>query len=392
MPANPHVIGLTGSFGSGCTTIAEQILAKRGYTLLSLSDSLRSAYEAGGASYAQANRSDKQDFGDKMRKEQGADVFARQVAVEIEKNAATGKWVVDSIRNPAEVKYFRDKFQNFFLVGVYADKEERWRRVTVPYAGSRDHFNADDGRDSGLDTPDHGQKVQDCFSEADVVISNEKHHEVPGAAVTELASIVEKYANLVATPLTRNQPSSDESRMAMAYATAQLSSCLKRKVGAVITDAAGAVIGSGFNEVPPEERPCSKVYEKCYRDHSRAQFIDEMAEKFQSLAGHRADLEKVFRKHFRILDICRALHAEENALMSLVRNGRATSLRECTLYTTTYPCRLCANKIVTAGIGTIVYVEPYPDDEAKAILARVTRRFFNGVTHRAFFRVYGDQK
>jgi deoxycytidylate deaminase len=100
------------------------------------------------------------------------------------------------------------------------------------------------------------------------------------------------------------------------------------------------------------------------------------------------------RHRFRRLDECRALHAEENAIISLARNGRAGPLKECTLYTTTYPCRLCANKIVNLGLGRVVYLEPYPDEEAKVILKNggVEDEFFEGVTFKGYSRVYGEKK
>jgi deoxycytidylate deaminase len=95
-----------------------------------------------------------------------------------------------------------------------------------------------------------------------------------------------------------------------------------------------------------------------------------------------------------MLDYCRALHAEENAILNLVRNGQSVSLRECTLYTTTYPCRLCAQKIANIKMKRVVYLEPYPQSEAKDLLndADVIDEFFQGITFRAYFRIYGDQK
>jgi len=107
-----------------------------------------------------------------------------------------------------------------------------------------------------------------------------------------------------------------------------------------------------------------------------------------------ANIKGLFRKEFKILDYCRALHAEENAIVNLARNGRSVPLEECTLYTTTYPCRMCSNKIVNVGIRQIVYVEPYPDEAAKSILknADVKTQFFRGVTFKAYSRLYGEEK
>ena len=80
--------------------------------------------------------------------------------------------------------------------------------------------------------------------------------------------------------------------------------------------------------------------------------------------------------------------------MNLARNGRSIPIERCTLYTTTYPCRLCANKIVNLGIKRVVYLEPYPDPEAKVIFGagEVEDEFFEGVTFKAFSRIYGEKK
>jgi hypothetical protein len=46
------------------------------------------------------------------------------------------------------------------------------------------------------------------------------------------------------------------------------------------------------------------------------------------------------------------------------------------------------------GIRRIVYLEPYPDSEAKVILrsSGVSDEFFVGVTFNAYFRLYGEEK
>ena len=49
---------------------------------------------------------------------------------------------------------------------------------------------------------------------------------------------------------------------------------------------------------------------------------------------------------------------------------------------------------MSLGLKQIVYMEPYPDPAAKIILdnANVKSEFFEGVTSRGFFRVYGERK
>lgn len=90
-----------------------------------------------------------------------------------------------------------------------------------------------------------------------------------------------------------------------------------------------------------------------------------------------------------LLDMCRALHAEENAILGL--SGVAKSGRgELVLYTTTFPCNLCANKIIAAGIKSVYYAEPYTMKESKELLDKigVDIKKFEGIKSIAYFRLY----
>lgn len=397
---NPHIIGLTGSFGSGCTYIAENILVPEGYEKISLSDILKKMYSNDKRTESTL-RNELQDFGDELRKEKGSDYLAQQAIGLMQTDGTQDKyWVIDSIRNPQEIQALRDYSRKFYLIGVYADKKNRWERVEkkegAGYTDDQNAFKRDDQKDTGKDSPIHGQRVSDCFYEADIVLENNTSFStVDNVDFKKFKSNVLQYVSLVQNPLSNKQATRPkEALMAMAYAVGQRSSCSQRKVGAVITDEIGNVISTGFNEVPRGDKPCSDEYKTCYRDKCRQEFfksLDKVIPDFDNLKSH---VEKEFKSRFRVLDICRALHAEENAIISLARHGRSALAEECTLYTTTYPCRLCANKITQLGIKRIVYLEPYPDEEAKVILdaQNVKTEFFEGITFRAYFRVYGDKK
>ena len=95
------------------------------------------------------------------------------------------------------------------------------------------------------------------------------------------------------------------------------------------------------------------------------------------------------RKH---IDLCRALHAEERAILDSGKEG--IPLRGAILYTTTYPCLLCVKKIIHVGIKEVVYLDPYPYKEATEMLthAHVSAFKFEGVMERAFDRLYGKEK
>ena len=90
----------------------------------------------------------------------------------------------------------------------------------------------------------------------------------------------------------------------------------------------------------------------------------------------------------KMLDMCRALHAEEAALLNFMKYN--TNSADLVLYTTTQPCNLCANKIVNSGIKTVVYSEPYTTKESEVIFSQgsVKTRRFEGIKSSAFFKLY----
>ncbi|MGE0196758.1 MAG: deaminase, partial [Methylocystis sp.] len=70
-------------------------------------------------------------------------------------------------------------------------------------------------------------------------------------------------------------------------------------------------------------------------------------------------------KESRVMDIIeygRIIHAEMSAICDAARNGR--SIKDGVLYSTTFPCHLCAKHIVASGIAEVVYLEPYPKSYA----------------------------
>lgn len=394
-----QIIGLTGSFGSGCSYVARNILEPLGYKVASLSHKLREEFHTSNNNgTGPPSRLELQRFGDQRRQADGPSYFASKVFHEIDaaaKSDGTTKWVVDSIRNPAEVHRLRELLPNFFLFGVYATKDCRWQRTQQVYNRDRKAFDEDDERDTGRQSEGFGQRVEDCFTEADVVFSNDEHFTTVGnVPFGDFKGKVKSYVDLVSEPLSRRQPTLAEALMAAAYTVSQRSSCLKRKVGAVIVDGDGTIISSGFNEVPRHYRPCVDEYGKCGRAVVWDRVTDVLAQKLREWPGERDSIVQALRQEIRILDCCRALHAEENAIVSLARNGRSVPLGECTLYTTTHPCRLCANKIVNLGVKRVIYLEPYPEQEAKVILADggVEDQFFEGISFKAYSRIYGEKK
>ena len=135
------------------------------------------------------------------------------------------------------------------------------------------------------------------------------------------------------------RPTWDEYFMEMAELTAKRSTCSRRQVGAVIVRDNRAV-ATGYNGAP---RGLAHCEEKggCLR------------QKLNIPSGQRHEL-------------CRALHAEQNAIISAASMGNA--IEGGTIYITHQPCVICAKMIVNAGIKRIVVREGYPDELAMEIL------------------------
>ena len=65
-------------------------------------------------------------------------------------------------------------------------------------------------------------------------------------------------------------------------------------------------------------------------------------------------------------EICRGLHAEQNAIIQAARYG--INITGASIYITTQPCVVCAKMLINAGIQEIVYQNPYPDELAMSML------------------------
>ena len=134
------------------------------------------------------------------------------------------------------------------------------------------------------------------------------------------------------------RPDNDEYFMEMAFLVSKRSTCLRRKVGAVIVKDK-RVLSTGYNGSPKGTQHCETL--GCIREQMKIP------------SGTRHEL-------------CRGVHAEQNAIVQAAYFGM--SVKDSTIYTTTYPCSMCAKILINAGIKEIVYSEGYSDDLSKELL------------------------
>lgn len=126
--------------------------------------------------------------------------------------------------------------------------------------------------------------------------------------------------------------------MRIAMLAATRSTCLRRQVGAALVKGK-RVLTTGYNGSPRGMAHCLDV--GCLR------------ERMGIPSGERHEL-------------CRAIHAEQNAIIQAATSG--TSISGATLYCTTFPCVLCAKMLINSGVRTIYVNDSYPDELSQQML------------------------
>ncbi len=127
--------------------------------------------------------------------------------------------------------------------------------------------------------------------------------------------------------------------MDFAYLAAKRSTCLRRPVGAVIVKDR-KILATGYNGAPSKIKHCREV--GCLR------------EKLQIPSGERHEL-------------CRGLHAEQNAIIQAAYHG--ANVNGADLFCTNRPCIICTKMIINGGIKSVLYHQDYAKKNSTARLA-----------------------
>jgi len=122
----------------------------------------------------------------------------------------------------------------------------------------------------------------------------------------------------------------DRAFMHMASNLSRLSTCARRQVGCLLVDSSMRIIGTGYNGVPRGYHHCTEY----------------------PCAGARFKVGQG-------LEVCEAIHAEQNALLTC-RN--VDDIRTC--YSTTSPCMHCVKLLANTGCIEIIFELPYGNDMA----------------------------
>jgi len=361
-------------------------------------------------------------------------------------------FVVDCLRNPYEVLYFRKMIPDFYLVSIYADQKVRLDRTykdhlrvlgkSLSEEDYREKFSCADALDSGKNIQEsieksYKQNVTKCVQISDYAINNLEDC-LDKETVLHIKML--RMLLLILSPGC-SKPTLDEVHMNMAYTMAVKSNCICRQVGAVIVGADGYVVGAGWNDVAKGDVSCGlralrdignsqihkpiddviqkinlrEQYKVCTKNNkypieqSCFCFKDEMVTKdaakrlnkelnngeYKDLATHHKQLDRLIKNAgLHQLEFCRALHAEENAIIQNAKIG-GSGINNGTIYTTAQPCTLCSKKIKQSGIKKVVYTDAYPKSLSDIFMDEVELKQFEGVKPRSYMKLFmanHDQK
>ena len=310
------LIGLTGRNAAGKGEVAKYLQTKSFY-YYSLSDAIRDELRA---RKLEVSRESLIQVGNELRQRFGPSILADRI---VELTRPDRNYIIDSIRNPAEVATLRKACREFKLIRVDAPLQTRFER-TVARRRENDPitfeaFVALETREASGDPM--SQNLDEVEKLADEILVND-------SSLEELRPKIDVMVSRLLT--TTQRPGWDQYFMDIARVVASRSNCMKRKVAAVIV-LDKRIISTGYNGTPRGTKNCNEG--GCPRCNNLA----------TSGTG---------------LDECLCSHGEENAIVQASYHG--VSLKDATIYSTFAPCLMCAKMIINSGIREVVYNLDYP--------------------------------
>jgi len=322
-------------------------------------------------------------------------------------------FILDSLKHPKEVELLRYIFGDaLYTIGVMCNYKLRYERLRERKAYTNQEFDQISERDSGEDIP-YGQQASETIQQSDYIVRNEF------PTPDEIRDETERLVGLIFGSSIIS-PRKDEFGMSLAFLAAKKSACLSRQIGAAILNPAGEILATGCNDAPKfggglydssseKDMRCWARGGKCYNNAEQVEIasqIQRVLVEAQVLKNNDQDtLEKVIETILKsrlkqTLEFSRAVHAEMAAIISIARTGIG-GLLGSTLYSTTYPCHYCAKHIINAGIGRVVYFEPYEkslaiklhsdalNDSSEAQPDKITFEAYVGVVPDRYDRFFG---
>ena len=343
------------------------------------------------------------------------------------KNKDFCKVVIDSLRNPLEIMYFKERYSAFYMMNVNSEEDDIKRRLNDRYNNDENIVESILEIDKieykgGSDIEFFKQNVSECIQKSDIHISNISENQANSfnkknlndgnntSQKFSLQSQLLKYISLIEQPGIIT-PSPEERSMQIAYTAKYNSGCISRQVGAVITDENYSIKAVGWNNTPEGHTPCllrsvddlkNNIDEIAFSDYER-----NNKEFTSAFLSEYNDIDREFLNG-RNVSFCfkciqnsvkegknqvhtRSLHAEESAFLQITKYG-GQGIKGGKLFTTASPCELCAKKAYQLGINVIYYIDLYPGISINHILKAGTNqkeiRLFHGAIGNAYHKLY----
>ena len=329
---------------------------------------------------------------------------------------------IDSIKNPFEATYLRQRYSAFYLIAVSSsekvridrlllnrDKQSTMQEITFDgwgeYAslGKKKYFEyakvgdsidreieayyrqVTEGRPGFLarDTVRilayesnqqhyYLQDVPSSIENADIFINNNLINESRLPNKTLTWAIVRNISLIMFPGLLL--PTPEERCMQIAFSAKCNSGCLSRQVGAVVTDKNYNILSIGWNDVPCGDISCARknLVDVCKLEDESAYSDYELHDK--------SFRERLTRFNYRDADLGKKLrglparycfkdlHQEQkNPMRSRSMHAEEKALALCgdraeggNLFTTSSPCEMCSKNAKNHQIKNIYYIEVYP--------------------------------
>jgi deoxycytidylate deaminase len=340
-------------------------------------------------------------------------------------------YIVRQFKRREEIDLMRLAYgRKFIQVSVFGSELDR-RSVLV---GKIQHFDPSPKSDADCESQAielvdvdnnqvddvNGQRVSDVFHLGDVFVD--------GIDGQKADTTIRRFIRALFGD-NHVSPNKDEYGLYAAAGAALRSVDLSRQVGAAIFSKDAEIVSLGCNEVPKAKGGTywSDDITTMYRDIDIGSDANEtrkneifydlvdrlsqegfLSEKFSKPGDKQDYVDKILGKQrikdsqfMDLLEFGRMIHAEMSAIADAARLGRPT--KGTTLYSTTFPCHLCAKHIVGAGIDRVVFLEPYPKSYAKKLhddsitfdpkdKSKVVFQAFIGISPRRYRDIFEKKK
>lgn len=343
--------------------------------------------------------------------------------------------VIDDLRNPIEVMYFKQRYAAFYTVSINRDSDKIKEVLKKKYNGTPDPYHIgknlwEEEYNKAKSHEFYKANISACIQQADIHISfltreetielNLPKENVEGSSIDNTTPYFSwkmqllKYVSLITHP-GLIPPSPEERCMQMAYTAKHNSGCISRHVGAAITDENYSVKAIGWNNTASGQVPCVlRNAEDLLGKKNDISAFTNFEKKDDDLwaaldINFRSQIDKS-KKNLNGRNVCfcfkdlknscsdgknqvhtRSLHAEESAFLQIAKYG-GVGIENGKLFTTASPCELCAKKAYQLGIKVIYYIDPYPGISDDHILSAGSKpikpRLFNGAIGNAYHWLY----